>query len=298
MTLILDGKVVADNIQQNLKIFFGKPCYQSSYLAIIMLGNDHPGLIYVKLKHYFARQLWLWCHIYGSVHLDGDGVDYSYETLIKKIDNLNNDPNCIGIIIQQPLPPHLLAYKGQILSRIHPSKDCDWLGGILFGLDSIDRIKFVPATPGATINLLKYYQLDQMRGKTIVILWQSNLIGKPLAMYCIKQGATVISFNSKSPQTLVKKICHEADYILSATGVVHLIDETYLSDRWDQIIIDIGRWLQDGKAVGDIDRKSCVDKCYALAKVPWWVWPVTVANLFDNIRILQSLSLSRADFKI
>ena len=57
MTLILDGKVVADNIQQNLKIFFGKPCYQSSYLAIIMLGNDHPGLIYVKLKHYFARQL-------------------------------------------------------------------------------------------------------------------------------------------------------------------------------------------------------------------------------------------------
>ena len=288
MTLILDGKHVALDMQQHLQTFFDPIEYRWSYVAIFLLGDDHTGLTYVRLKHAFAHSIGLGCRIYGSSHLDGDAVDYDRSQILDQIHTLNADPDCIGIVIQQPLPPHLQADKALILSSIHPSKDCDGLWGILFGLDSIGHIDFIPATAAATINILRYYQLDQMRGKTVTILGQSNLIGKPLAMYCIKQGATVMSLNSKTDLDDRIHICRQSDYILSATGVIHMIDHHYLSPSGDQIVIDIGRWLRDGKAVGDVNRKDCLEKCHAIAKVPGGVWPVTVASLFDNIRILQS----------
>jgi methylenetetrahydrofolate dehydrogenase (NADP+)/methenyltetrahydrofolate cyclohydrolase len=296
MTLILDGKCVALDIQHKLKTFFGVAQYRWSYVAIFLLGDDHSGLTYVRLKHAFAQSIGLGCRIYGTHHLSGDGLMYNLDTIMQQIASLNTDPECIGIVVQQPLPSLLQDHKAEILASIVPSKDCDGLGGILFGLDSISYIDFIPATPAATINLLAYYQLEEMRGRVVTILGQSNLIGKPLAMYCIKQWATVISLNSKTDVNYKIQACRQSDYIFSATGVVHMIDHRYLSESGQQIVIDIGRWLSDGKAVWDVNRKDCVGKCRALAKVPGGVWPVTVASLFDNIRILQSYQGSKKVF--
>ncbi|NOZ44774.1 MAG: hypothetical protein GXP45_06650 [bacterium] len=100
-------------------------------------------------------------------------------------------------------------------------------------------IDFLPATPRAVIELLKFYHYDKVQGKTVAILGQSNLVGKPLAIELMKMGATIYSTNQSNDSSKTKLACQKADYIISATGQVHLIDADYLSSQKNQIILDV-----------------------------------------------------------
>lgn len=303
--MILSWKDISLRLQQELATqvqtaFAGK----KPYVAIIFLGDDHSSATYVKHKKTYGSHIGLPVVVFGQNHIpwydksqvnsDEDVVIYinqTYDTIHKVmelIDYLNYDHDCVGIIVQLPLPAAFEPYKEKMLAAITPEKDVDGMWGVILWLSEIDLIDFVPATPRAVFYLLEQYDLGDLHGKSVTIIWQSNIVGKPLALECIKRGATVYSCNSETPSKKLKAICKYSDYIISCTGKVHLVDASYVRDDQTQIIVDVGYGHIDGKPVGDVKIEEIADKVSAYTPVPGGVWPLTVACIFANVLTLQS----------
>ncbi len=298
---LLWWKEISQNLQSKLQVqktqvFSDKPIY----MAIVFLWDDYSSSVYVNHKKRYWEKIWISTIVFGQS--DFDNGDYSvfrnldlfvnqeYNDIyqvIELIQYLNYDPSCVGIIVQLPLPAKFQKFKSQILSTISPSKDVDGMWWVDVWLSSIDLIDFLPATPKAVLYLLDQSGLWKLESKTVSILWQSNLVGKPLALECIKRGATVFSFNENSDINHIKLLTQKSDYIISCTWKVHLIDSSFIRDDQSQIIIDVWYWHIDGKAVGDVNFDDIANKVAYITPVPWWVWPLTVACLFDNVFTLQ-----------
>lgn len=275
------AQAIKDSCREKASKFFS---WKSVYVAIIFLWDNVWSKAYVRLKSQFGADIWV------PVQVFGQGLEQTYTThhqIIELCHFLNADPHCVGIVVQLPLPEALMPYKAEILAAIHPHKDIDGLGGMLVWLSSIDLIDFIPATPKAVWELLKRYNLHDVKGKTVSVLGQSNLVGKPFAMHCIKYGATVYSFNHFLDPKQVQEVTKKSDYIVSCTGQVHLIDKNYVRDDKTQVIIDVWYGKKDGKPVGDVHIEEIKDMVAAYSPVPGGVGPLTVACLFANIFVLQ-----------
>ncbi len=287
-------------IEKRAKIF-GET---KAYVAIIFLWDDYSSATYVKHKKAYGDSIGLPVIVFWQNHqaeydrnqagkFDDVGIyiNQKYDNvwkIMELIRYLNHDDECAGIIIQLPLPEQFEPYKEQLLAAITPQKDLDWLGGVILWLSEIGLVDFVPATPKAVLYLLEQYKLDDFRGKTIAILGQSNIVGKPLAIECIKRWATVYTCNSTTPPEQIKTIAKMADYIISSTGKVHLIDDSFVRDDKTQIIVDVGYGHIDGKPVGDVNIETIQDKVASYTPVPGGVGPLTVACIFDNVFTLQT----------
>lgn len=287
--IILEWKTIASKIKNELTEYFSDNKFSNNYLAILLLSDDVPSSVYVSMKKAFWEEIWLWVKIFWVNNIEE--IDWSklnsLENVINWIKYLNKDENCIWIIVQLPLPSYLMDYKNIILASIAPSKDVDGLWWVLMWLSAIDYIDFVPATPASVLNLLKYHNLDNYKGKRVTILGQSNLVGKPLAIELIKQWAEVFSFNHYIDVSYIKQIAKTSDYIISATWQLNLITDEFIRDDQSQILVDVGWWIIEWKAVWDIDYHSVKNKIYAITPVPGWVWPLTVACLFNNIKVIH-----------
>lgn len=298
--MLLFGAPVVENTKNDLKIFFQNKKTSNKFVAILLLNDHQPSKVYVWLKNKFAKEIWLNFYIFGW-YMENDLTNLKDEKLISMIcwkyndkdsiidliSYLNTHNDCIGIVVQLPLPNDLQEYKSEILSAINFEKDPDWLNGVLLWKSAIDAIDFIPATPSASFELMKYYWIDDFKWKKVSVIWQSNLVWKPLVMQMIKYQAQVFSFNEFEDIDFIRKICKESDYIISATWVNHLIDESFVRDDNSQILIDIWWWIKEWKAVWDMKYELLQDKVKAITPVPWWIWPLTVACLFKNIRFLQ-----------
>lgn len=303
--MLLSWKELSVSLKQELtdkaaKFFVGK----KAYVAIVFLWDDYSSATYVKHKKTYWDSIGLPVIVFGQNHhaeydrnqagkFDDVGIyiNQQYDSVGKVMElirYLNHDDECVGIIIQLPLPEQFVPYKEQLLAAITPQKDLDGLGGVVLGLSEMGLIDFVPATPKAVFYLLEQYKLDDFKGKTIAILWQSNIVGKPLAIECIKRGATVYTCNADTPLEQIKTIAKMADYIISSTGKVHLIDATFVRDDKTQIIVDVGYGHIDGNPVGDVVVDTIKDKVAAYTPVPGGVGPLTVACIFANVFVLQS----------
>jgi methylenetetrahydrofolate dehydrogenase (NADP+) / methenyltetrahydrofolate cyclohydrolase len=302
--MLLEWKKLSEKIQQELiektkKLLPNK----DKYIWIVYLGDDESSRVYVWLKQKYWEKIWIPVHIFGQYKKwdnlpDNTNNDYDVQLYMKQeydniwkiidlISYLNQDKDCVWIIVQLPLPKELKKYKAQILSTIAPNKDIDWMWWILNWLSSIDLIDFVPATPKAVIKILKEYDLYNLRWKIITVIWQSNLVGKPLVLEFIKQWWTVFSSNSSTPTEYTKEICKKSDIIVSCTWVVHLLNDDFIRNDKSQIIIDVWYGHKDGKPVWDIDFESVKDKVEYITPVPGGIWPLTVACLFENIFDIQ-----------
>ncbi len=273
------------------------------YVAIIFLGDDYSSFAYVKHKKAYGDSIWLPVIVFWQNHqaeydrnqagkFDDVGIyiNQNYDSVWKVMElirYLNHDDECVGIIIQLPLPEQFLPYKEYLLAAITPQKDVDWLGWVILWLSEMGLVDFIPATPKAVLYLLEKYELDDFKGKTIAILGQSNIVGKPLAIECIKRGATVYTCNSSTPPEQIKTIAKMADYIISSTWKIHLIDDSFVRNDKTQIIVDVGYGHIDGKPVGDVNIETIKDKVASYTPVPGGVWPLTVACIFDNVFTLQ-----------
>lgn len=301
---LLEWKKLSQKIQQELiektkKLFPNK----DKYVWIVYLGNNKSSKVYVWLKQKYWEKIWIPVHVFGQYKKwdnlpDNTNNDYDVQLYMKQeydsiwkvmdlINYLNGDKDCIWIIVQLPLPKEFQQYKAQILSTIAPNKDIDWMWWILNWLSSIDLIDFVPATPKAVVKILKEYDLYNLRWTIITVIWQSNLVGKPLVLEFIKQWWTVFSSNSRTPIEYTKEICKKSDIIVSCTGVVHLINDDFIRHDKSQILIDVWYWHKDWKPVWDIDFESVKDKVKYITPVPGGIWPLTVACLFENIFDIQ-----------
>ena len=250
---------------------------QDHYVAIIYCGDNPASATYVRMKQKFAEEIWLPLKIIGQ-----NNEIQTPEDLLAVASVLADDPFCIGYMPQLPLPVHLKSAQFDFFDRIPRGKDIDGLGSHFIGKYMTNQTDILWATPQAVMTLLDEYGYGDLKGKKVSIIWQSNLIGKPLMLACVRRGATLHSFNSKSDRDEMRYVCLHSDVIISCTGVIHLIDDTFFCDNQTQIAIDVGRGFIDGKPVGDMTLDTIAPKVFAYTPIPWWVWPLTIASLLHN----------------
>jgi len=287
--MILYGQPVVQQIKQGLAEFVSNNNLKDKIVKIFLFSDDKPSQVYVNLKKKFAQDIGLQADIVNEPQIA------DFDKVAQMIDEANNNSDVVGIVIQLPLNSHLQAFRAQILASIKPTKDIDGLGGVLFGLAQIGLFDFLPATPASVVKILRFYGFDDFEGKNILVIGQSLLVGAPLATYLMSKWAEVISVNKFVDRQLLKKASLKADIIVSATWNIHLIDESFVRDDNSQILIDVGWWIKDGKAVGDVNIDAIKDKVKAYTPVPWWVGPVTVASLFENIKIIHEEVIPQLD---
>jgi methylenetetrahydrofolate dehydrogenase (NADP+) / methenyltetrahydrofolate cyclohydrolase len=281
MVLELLWTPIADRMKSELAQRVKKNDLANKYIAIIYTGDNQASATYVRMKTKFANEIGLQLKVFGQ-----DPKIETYEQLMDTIVELSYDDDCLGVMPQLPLAPELRQYQMELFDALPPYKDIDGLSSGFMGAYITEQLDFLGATPQAVMTLLDHYNLWNLEWKVVSIIWQSNLLWKPLTLACMRRRATVMTFNSHSNQNWMKNCCLNSDIIISCTGVVHLIDETFVRNDQSQVIIDVGRWIKDGKAVWDMTLDTMIDKVGAYTPIPWWVWPLTIANLMMNIKRL------------
>lgn len=269
---ILDGKYVANKLTEELKEKIDQlPQTNKPELVIITVGEDPASKVYVrnKLKA---------CENVGIIGLNKIFDANTEAQIIEQyIEELNNDSNCTGIIVQLPLPKHL--EEKAIIEKISPDKDVDGLSD-KNRLDLLDNKATVSScTPQGIIDLLDFYHIP-IEGKHAVIIGRSNIVGKPIATMLLNRNATVTICHSKTKY--LEDITSQADILICAVGKAKLINRRHVKN--DAVVIDVGINRDSiGKLVGDVDFDSVIDNCSYITPVPGGVGPMTVYEVVNNV---------------
>jgi methylenetetrahydrofolate dehydrogenase (NADP+)/methenyltetrahydrofolate cyclohydrolase len=281
--MILYGKPVVESLEHETKLWIEEHLPNGSYVWFLLISDDYASSVYVTKKQQFASRC-------GLLSLLYHGTDATLDDVLQRINEWNTDAACVWIVVQLPVHAWLRSDLPVILSSVDPKKDVDGLWWTMFWQNLTGIVNFLPATPKATFALLDFYGLGDLNGKTVVMIWQSNLMWKPFVLEAMSRGATVMSANSSTSKALLQDICLKSDYIISATWVVDLLTPAFFDfqDLTWKIIIDVGYGIKNGKACGDTDWKWLVSLWATITPVPWGVWPITVACLFHNIVVLRS----------
>lgn len=268
---IIDGKEISQSLLNNvtdsvnsLKKRGINPC-----LSVILVGDDPASQVYVRNKEKACEKVGI---ISKSFRLP---ATISQEEVENIINDLNNDKNVNGILLQLPLPKHLNEEKA--LLKIEAAKDVDGFhvintGKLLRGLDCI-----MPCTPKGCIEMLDYIGYD-CDGKNAVVLGRSNLVGKPLAIMLLQKNATVTVCHSHTQD--LKEITKRADILVAAIGKPKFVTEDMVKEG--AVVIDVGINRVDGKLCGDVDFDKCYEKVSYITPVPGGVGKMTIAMLMQN----------------
>ena len=267
---------------------------KKKFVAVLFFGKSNPSQVYVNLKKKYALEIWFDCLIFGQweVWFEEDYPDlvelqrkeYSdKDEVIELVENLNDDERCVGIICQLPLTEGLKPYQKEICNAITPLKDMDWLGDKLQGWAFEWKIDFLPATAQAVISLWNAYELWDFEWKMISVIWQSDIVWRPISRYLQLKWADVHTFDIRNTPEEIMDQTRKSDIIISCTWALHLVDDKFVNEDKNQILIDVGYGFLDWKSTWDVDFEKVKDKIYAISPVPWWVGPMTVASLFGNI---------------
>lgn len=258
--IILDGKKKSSEIASSLREAISQ-LDKKPKLLIILVGDDIASQVYVNRKEKFADDVGV------EINIKKLNSNVDENEVISLINEANEDQSVNGIMVQLPLPEGLNRKK--ILNSIKPEKDVD---GLVEGND-----KFISATTRGTITLLEEYNIN-LSGKKVVIINDTDLIGKPLSRKMSQMGAETVICNEETKD--IKQITKTADILVTAIGKPEIIDESYLSDG--QVVIDIGISKTENGVVGDV-KKNVETELEALTPVPGGIGPMTVASLFQNV---------------
>lgn len=282
MTLI-DGKKTADDIKREIAAEVEEMVAQGKrrpHLAAILVGHDGGSETYVANKVKACEA----CGFRSTLIRYED--DVTEEKLLQTIEELNNDPEVDGFIVQLPLPPHISEQK--IIEAIDYRKDVDGFHPVNVGRMSIGLPCFVSATPSGIMELLKRYGVST-RGAKCVVLGRSNIVGKPVATLMMQKAepgnATVTVLHSASNN--IKEACREADIIIAALGKPGFVTEDMVKPG--ATIIDVGTTrVPDAtrksgfRLRGDVDFENVAEKCAFITPVPGGVGPMTICSLMRN----------------
>jgi len=266
---IINGKAHATNIHEEVKTRLarieGKP-----HLAVVLVGENPASKVYVGMKQKACEEV----GIDFSLHSLPEGA--TQREVLTTIDRLNISSQVTGILVQQPLPPHI--DKHSCVSKINPNKDVDCLHPYNVGLLMAGKGNVSPATPTGIITLLDREGIS-LEGKHVVIVGRSEIVGKPLAFMMLERNATVTICHSHTQN--LAEICRTADVLIVAIGKAGFITPEHVKDG--AIVIDVGvNRLESGKVVGDVDFEAVLDKVSYITPVPKGVGPMTVATLLEN----------------
>ncbi|MCG6553666.1 MAG: bifunctional methylenetetrahydrofolate dehydrogenase/methenyltetrahydrofolate cyclohydrolase FolD [Candidatus Magnetominusculus sp. LBB02] len=269
---IIDGKKVAKDItealRQEVEALKAKGVVPG--LAVVLVGENPASKKYVSSKEKTCESL-------GIKSLGHKIPENStQEELMKLIDNLNNDPNVHGILVQLPLPKHL--NEKEVMHAISDKKDVDGFGPDSLGRLVLDEPGFLPCTPHGCMKLLEAYGVDP-KGKHAVVVGRSVIVGKPIALLLLRQHATVTICHSRTPD--LKETCLKADILCAAVGKAEMIKGDWIKEG--AAVIDIGiNVKEDGKLVGDVEFEKAKERAGFITPVPGGVGPMTIAMLMYN----------------
>ncbi|EJE7234448.1 bifunctional 5,10-methylenetetrahydrofolate dehydrogenase/5,10-methenyltetrahydrofolate cyclohydrolase [Clostridium sporogenes] len=274
MTKILYGNEVALKIKEDLKLRIDKLKEKNIIpkLAILRMGNKQDDIAYERSIIKSCEKLNI------ETKVEELKEDILEEDFLKLMERLNNEKDIHGILVFRPYPQHL--NENIINSSISLNKDVDCMHPL--NLERIfegDLDGFMPCTPEAVIEMLKYYDID-LKGKNIVIINRSMVVGKPLSMMSLAHNATVTVCHSKTID--LQSITKKADIVVTAIGKAKLIKEEYFNE--DSIVIDVSINVdENGKLCGDVDFENVKEKVGAITPVPKGVGSVTTTLLLKHI---------------
>lgn len=271
--MILGCKTLAANMRQTLREEITRltcngrraPC-----LVIIAVGDDQASRVYVRNKIRACEEIGI-----KVIHKTFSECA-PFNDIIKTIDAYNANGTVDGIMVQLPLPKHLV--ERQVLDAIDPAKDVDGLTTVNVGRLRSGQECFNPCTAQGIIDLLDICGID-IDGKNVTIIGRSNIVGKPLADLMMAKGATVTQCHSRTKD--LKHCTVNADVVVSAVGRPKFLTADMFSQ--DSIIIDVGiNRDENGKLCGDVDFDTVKDKVSLITPVPGGVGTLTVVELLQN----------------
>ncbi|MCC8360801.1 bifunctional 5,10-methylenetetrahydrofolate dehydrogenase/5,10-methenyltetrahydrofolate cyclohydrolase [Salinimicrobium sediminilitoris] len=293
MTL-LDGKKLSNEIQDEIALEVQKMKERGEkvpHLAAIIVGSDGASLTYVNSKVQACKR----------VGFESSEFRMSSNTseleLLAKIEELNNNDDIDGFIVQLPLPPQINTQK--VLLAVSPDKDVDGFHPTNFGKMSLDMTSFIPATPFGILEMLERYNIPT-KGKHTCVIGRSYIVGRPMSILMGREG-----FPGNSTVTLtheftknITQITSQADIIIIAVGIPNFLKAEMVKD--DAVVIDVGitRVPDESKPKGyrisgDVDFENVSKKVSYITPVPGGVGPMTIAMLLKNTLLARDTHRSR-----
>ncbi len=239
-------------------------------LAVILVGDDPASKIYVNNKKKACEEI----GIKSFEYILPEKTDEA--ELLSLINELNQNSEVSGILVQLPLPKHI--NEKNIINSILPTKDVDAFHPVNVGKIMTGDYDFVPCTPAGVMELINESGID-VSGKDCVVVGRSNIVGKPQAMLLLHKNGTVTICHSKT-QNLADKT-KKADILVAAVGIPEFITGDMIKEG--AVVIDVGiNRLENKKLVGDVHFESAEKAASAITPVPGGVGPMTIAMLMKN----------------
>jgi methylenetetrahydrofolate dehydrogenase (NADP+)/methenyltetrahydrofolate cyclohydrolase len=279
---LIMGKVVSESIYAELRerIEALKAKGTIPGLAVVLVGNDPASEVYVRMKGKKCEELGM-----HSVTI-AMPENTTEKELLKKVDELNNDRAIHGLLVQLPLPSHIDEKK--VIYSIDPKKDVDCFHPVNVGKMLIGEPDFLPATPAGVQQMLVRSGIET-KGKHVVVVGRSNIVGKPMAAMMMQKGggadSTVTVVHSRTKD--LPSVTRTADILIVAMGKPNFVTADMVKEG--AVVIDVGTNRIDdpsspkgSKLVGDVDFDGVKDKVSAISPVPGGVGPMTICMLMAN----------------
>jgi methylenetetrahydrofolate dehydrogenase (NADP+)/methenyltetrahydrofolate cyclohydrolase len=280
---ILDGKKIAAIIEEEIMVETREIVEKYGVtpgLAVILVGSDPGSQVYVNIKRKSSSRV--------AFHFEDYVLPDTAEEkeIIDLIQRLNKDNKIHGILIQLPLPKHL--DENRIISAISPEKDVDGLHPVNAGKLLLKQEGFVANTPAGILEMLKRSNID-VKGKDVVIVNRSKIVGRPLMALLINNDATVTVCHTKTRD--IKGHTRRADILIVAVATPNFITADMVKEG--AIVIDVGINRVEGKLCGDVDFEGVKEKASYITPVPGGVGPMTVVMLMRNVVLAAKRSLKK-----
>jgi methylenetetrahydrofolate dehydrogenase (NADP+) / methenyltetrahydrofolate cyclohydrolase len=269
---IIDGKAIAAQLRQTIAAGTANLRQQgvTPGLAVVLVGEDPASRVYVSMKEKACAE----AGIFSDEHKLP--VETTEAQLLALIDELNADTRIDGILVQLPLPKQINESK--ILEAISPAKDVDGFHPYNVGRLVTGNPLFQPCTPYGVMKMLEAIGAD-LTGKQVVVVGRSNIVGKPVALMCLAQHATVTVCHSRT-RDLAEQV-GRADVVIAAVGQPEMIKGAWIKEG--AVVIDVGvNRVGEKKLVGDVEFEAARARASAITPVPGGVGPMTITMLLYN----------------
>ena len=280
---ILDGKLVSQATKDELKIKVAQLVVEGKkipHLAAVLVGKNGASETYVGSKVKTCEEIGFKSTL---IRLEDDISEFK---LLNVIQELNNDPDVDGILVQLPLPKHISDEK--VINAIDPSKDVDGFHPVSVGKLVQGLPTYVPATPHGVMLMLEHYKIDT-KGKHAVVIGRSNIVGRPMSILLsanTQPGNCTVTICHSHTRNL-KEICLQADIIVAALGRPEFVTADMVKEG--AVVIDVGitrvadATKKSGYAIkGDVKFNEVAPRCSYITPVPGGVGPMTIAALMKN----------------
>lgn len=273
---IIDGKGIAKELRAELRQDVDASVDKGNRqpgLAVVLVGSDPASQVYVRNKRKACEEVGIKSFAYDLPETT------SQEELDKIIDDLNNNDEVDGILVQFPLPKHL--DESSIVEKISASKDVDGFHPYNVGR-LVQRIPYIFAcTPHGVMTLLHKTLGEDLKGLNAVVVGASNIVGRPMALELLLAGCTTTVTHRFSKPDDQKMLIKNADIVVVAVGKPKFLDGDLIKDGATVIDVGINR-MPDGKLCGDVDFEKAKEHAAFITPVPGGVGPMTIATLMQN----------------